>query len=137
VLRTEEDFYILDFEGDPARPLAERRARHSPLMDVAGMVRSYSYAAYAALFATAVNRPDDIALLEPWANAWQHWVTDAFLREYRSTIGAAPIVPRDDAFAALLRAYAIDKALRELTYELNHRPEWARIPLAGLVKMMA
>lgn len=136
VLRNEEDFFILDFEGEPARPLAERRAKHSPLKDVAGMVRSFSYAAYAALFAFAVHAPDDFPLLEPWASAWQHWVADAFVREYRNTLGDARIVPGTEAFAVLLRAFTLDKALYELAYELNNRPEWLRIPLSGLLRMM-
>ena len=119
------------------RPLAERRAKQSPLKDVAGMMRSFSYAAYAALFAFTVHAPDDVALLEPWAAAWQHWVGDAFLREYRSTVAAAPWAPADEAFSVLLRALMLDKALYELTYELNNRPEWVRIPLAGLLNMSA
>ena len=82
MLRTEEDFVILDFEGEPARSIAERRAKQSPLKDVAGMVRSFSYAAYAALFAFTVHAPDDYAPLEPWADTWQHWAADAFLSGY-------------------------------------------------------
>jgi maltose alpha-D-glucosyltransferase / alpha-amylase len=135
VLRTEEDFFILGFKGDPARPLAERKARHSPLKDIAGMLRSFSYAAYAALFAFTVHAPDDVARLEPWAEAWQHWVSDAFLREYQSVVAVAPWAPGDGAFSALLRALTLDKALYELTYELNNRPEWVRIPVAGLLNM--
>jgi maltose alpha-D-glucosyltransferase/alpha-amylase len=137
VLRTEEDFIILDFEGEPARPLAERRAKQSPLKDIAGMVRSYSYAAYAALFAFTVHAPGDFELLEPWAVAWQYWVADMFIREYRNRLGEMAIVPDREAFPVMLRAFTLDKALYELAYELNHRPEWVRIPLAGLLQLNA
>jgi len=136
VLRTEEDFVILDFEGEPARSLAERRAKHSPLKDVAGMVRSFSYAAYAALFAFTLHTPDDYALLEPWADTWSRWAADAFLTAYRSTVGASPMVPSGDAFVALLRAFVLEKALYELAYELNNRPDWVRIPLTGIRKLI-
>jgi maltose alpha-D-glucosyltransferase/alpha-amylase len=136
VLRTEEDFFIIDFEGEPARSLAERRAKHSPFKDVAGMLRSYSYAAYAALFAFTVHTPDSFELLEPWSAAWQRWIGDAFLREYRATLGEAPIAPQGEAFTAVLHAMILDKALYELSYELNNRPEWVRIPMAGLLKMV-
>jgi maltose alpha-D-glucosyltransferase/alpha-amylase len=136
VLRTEEDFVILDFEGEPARPLAERRAKYSPLKDVAGMQRSFSYAAYAALFAFTVHAPDDFPVLEPWATAWQHWISDAFLREYRETMAGTRLVPDGESFAVLLRALLLDKGLYELGYELNNRPEWLRIPLTGLLKML-
>ena len=136
VLRAEEDFVLLDFEGEPARSLAERRARQSPLKDVAGMIRSYSYAAYAALFAFTLHAPDDFAPLEPWAEAWQYWSADAFLRGYRSVLDGSDLVPPADAFGVLLRAFALDKALYELRYELNNRPDWVRIPLTGLLKLM-
>jgi maltose alpha-D-glucosyltransferase / alpha-amylase len=131
VLRAEDDFVILDFEGEPARSIAERRAKQSPLKDVAGMLRSYSYAAYAALFMFTVHAPDDLALLRPWADAWRHWTSEAFVAGYRETIDALPLVP-NAAFDVLLRAFSIDKALYELGYELNARPDWVRIPLIGI-----
>jgi maltose alpha-D-glucosyltransferase / alpha-amylase len=137
VLRTEEDFVILDFEGEPSRPIAERRGKQSPLKDVAGMVRSYSYAAYAALFAFTVNAPDEYTLLESWAETWQHWVAQAFLDGYVSTIGDSPLMPRSDVWQVLLRAFVLDKALYELGYELNNRPDWVRIPLIGIRKLAA
>jgi maltose alpha-D-glucosyltransferase/alpha-amylase len=133
VLRTEEDFVILDFEGEPARSIAERRAKHSPLKDVAGMLRSYSYAAYAALFAFSVHAPAEQAALEPWADAWQHWTGEAFLKGYTTTAGVSPLLPDSEpAHRALLEAFTLDKALYELGYELNNRPDWVRIPLIGV-----
>jgi len=137
VLRTEEDFVIIDFEGDPAQSIAERRAPQSPLKDVAGMIRSYGYAAYAALFAFAVHAPEDYAALEPWAGTWAHWAADAFLQSYLAAIGPASLLPRDPAAQTrLLAAFALDKTCRELGYELHNRPDWLRIPLAGLHKLI-
>jgi maltose alpha-D-glucosyltransferase/alpha-amylase len=137
VLRTEEDFVILDFEGEPARSIAERRAKQSALKDVAGMIRSYSYAAHAALLAFTVHAPDDYALLEPWAETWHYWVADAFLKGYTSAIEHALLLPRDDSGRhALLSAFILDKALYELGYELNNRPDWVRIPLIGIRKLI-
>jgi maltose alpha-D-glucosyltransferase/alpha-amylase len=137
VLRTEEDFVILDFEGDPAQSMAERRAKQSPLKDVAGMIRSYGYAAYAALFAFGVHTPDDYAALEPWAGTWEHWAAYAFLKGYTAVIDDTPLLPRDaGARCALLSAFALDKALRELGYELHNRPDWVRVPLVGVHKLI-
>jgi trehalose synthase-fused probable maltokinase len=132
VLRTEEDFVILDFEGEPARPLEERRAKQSPLKDLAGMARSYSYAAYSALFSFTTNAPDDYTLLEPWAEAWQHWAAEAFLGGYATAIGDRPLAPSQGVWRPLLAAFTLDKALYELGYELNNRPDWVRIPLMGI-----
>jgi maltose alpha-D-glucosyltransferase/alpha-amylase len=135
VLRTDDDFVILDFEGEPGRTLDERRAKHSPLKDVAGMLRSFSYAAYAALFAFTVYAPDDDAVLETWGETWQHWASQAFLASYRATLGSSTLVPAGADFDVLLHAMMLDKALYELGYELNNRPEWVRIPLAGILKL--
>jgi maltose alpha-D-glucosyltransferase / alpha-amylase len=136
VLRAEEDFVILDFEGEPDRSIVQRRAKQSPLKDVAGMIRSYSYAAYAALFAFTIHTPDSQTALEPWADTWQYWVADAFLSGYRATVGGSPLVPQAGRWDRLLRAFVIDKALYELGYEVNHRPEWVRIPLIGIHKLI-
>src|SRR5262249_23933228 len=123
VLRAEDDFVILDFEGEPARSIAERRAKQSPLRDVAGILRSYSYAAYDALFMVTVHTPDDVPVLRPWAETWRHWTSEAFVGGYREVVEGLPLVP-PAAFDRLLRAFSIDKALYELAYELNARPDW-------------
>jgi maltose alpha-D-glucosyltransferase/alpha-amylase len=135
VLRTEEDFVILDFEGEPARPLAERREKQPPLKDVAGMVRSFSYAAYAALLAFSIHSADSYRVLEPWADTWQHWASRSFLAGYRATMAQSGLVPQDPAFFAMLDTLVLDKALYELGYELNNRPDWIRIPLTGILKL--
>jgi maltose alpha-D-glucosyltransferase/alpha-amylase len=138
VLRVENDYIILDFEGEPARSLAQRRAKQSPLKDVAGMLRSYHYAAYAGLFAATPNRPEDFLRFEPWAELWFRWVSAAFLRAYRSTAGATPLLPAETAiFAFLLDAFMLDKAFYELNYELNNRPDWVRIPLRGILTLLS
>ena len=93
VLWAEGDFYILDFEGEPARPLAERRLKQSPLKDVAGMIRSFHYAAYAGLFAHTASRRAEFEHLEPWARIWQTWTTAAFLRGYFTAAAGAPFIP--------------------------------------------
>jgi maltose alpha-D-glucosyltransferase/alpha-amylase len=101
------------------------------------MVRSFGYAAYAALFAFAVHAPDDYAPLEPWADTWERWAADAFLNGYMATAGGTPLLPRDIGDrTALLDAFTLDKALYELAYELNNRPEWVRIPLVGIRKLV-
>jgi maltose alpha-D-glucosyltransferase/alpha-amylase len=137
VLWVEGDYYIFDFEGEPVRPLAERREKQSPLKDVAGMIRSFSYAAYAALFAHAATRPGEFERLEPWARIWQSWTTAAFLRAYFDTVDRALFVPANPVHRdALLRRFVLAKALYELNYELNNRPDWIRIPLWGIFDML-
>ncbi|MGB7169896.1 MAG: maltose alpha-D-glucosyltransferase [Acidobacteriaceae bacterium] len=136
VLRSRGDFVILDFEGEPARPLAERRAKYSPLKDVAGMLRSFSYAAFVALTKYTTRRPEEYVQLESWARLWESSVSGAFLGSYRETVLGAPIVPEaPEDFQALLEIYMLDKALYELVYELNNRPAWIRIPLHGILSL--
>jgi maltose alpha-D-glucosyltransferase/alpha-amylase len=136
VLYANNDFFILDFEGEPARSLAERRAKYSPLKDVAGMLRSFSYAAYAGLLAHTARRPDDLERLEAWANLWEEWSSAVFLKAYRETAGGASFLPADERqFQRLLDAYLLDKALYELLYELNNRPSWVRIPLRSILSL--
>jgi maltose alpha-D-glucosyltransferase / alpha-amylase len=136
VLRSRGDFVILDFEGEPARSLEERRAKHSPLKDVAGMLRSFSYAAFAALTHYITRRPAALEQLEPWARLWESSVSAEFLRAWRENAGASPMVPAArEHFDELLEIYMLDKALYELMYELNNRPAWIRIPLHGILSL--
>ena len=137
VLRVENDFAILDFEGEPARSIAQRRIKHSPLKDVAGMIRSFSYAAHAALASFTARRPDDLTRLEPWAALWEEWTAAAFLKSYRQAAAGSGFVPADPGIlAALLEAYILEKAIYELRYDLNNRPSWVRIPVRGILTLL-
>jgi hypothetical protein len=138
VLKSADGFAILDFEGEPVRPLAERRRKQCALKDVAGMLRSIAYAARAGLLAAVKGAPDDAAIarrLAPWAERWLETVRAGFLEGYLAETWQrqASFLPRDRAqLDAVLRVFELDKAVYELTYELNHRPAWVRIPLEGL-----
>jgi maltose alpha-D-glucosyltransferase/alpha-amylase len=129
VLLASNDFLIIDFEGEPARPLEERRAKHSALRDVAGMLRSFSYARWTALDRTARNA-EDFARLAPLAAAWEAEARRTFLDAYDQTAGGGHAAL--DAARGLLPLFELEKALYELGYEINNRPAWVRIPLAGL-----
>ena len=140
VLVTGDDFVLIDFEGEPARPLTERRRKQSPLQDVAGLLRSFHYAAYAPLLGVK-PRPNAASLsldtLRPWAYFWKTWVSAAFLRSYLTTAREAPFLSRDpQEVAAILGAHLLEKAVYELGYELNNRPSWVRIPLSGIVQLI-
>jgi maltose alpha-D-glucosyltransferase/alpha-amylase len=145
VLYTGKDFVIIDFEGEPVRSLSERRLKRPALRDVAGMVRSFHYAANTLLLSQAIGRstllgtlrPEDAARLRPWANAWCGWVSTAFVSAYREVAGQAPFVPSlDEEFELLLRAFLMEKAVYELRDELARRPAWVTIPLAGIEQLM-
>jgi maltose alpha-D-glucosyltransferase/alpha-amylase len=136
VLRARNDFVILDFEGEPARPLAQRRAKYSPLKDVAGMLRSFSYAANSTLMTYTMRHPEDFASLAPWARLWEQTVAAEFLSSYRQTAEPGNVLPEsDEGFRRLLDACLLEKGMYELMYELNNRPTWVRIPLAGILAL--
>jgi maltose alpha-D-glucosyltransferase/alpha-amylase len=136
VLRVGNDWIILDFEGEPARPLPDRRARQSPLKDVAGMLRSFSYAAQAAYLNHTARRPHDAEKLEIWASFWEKAIAAEFLRRYCETVAGHGIIPNETgAFWTLLDAFVLDKAVYELNYEINNRPAWVKIPLAGILAL--
>jgi maltose alpha-D-glucosyltransferase/alpha-amylase len=141
VLYTGFDFVIIDFEGEPARALSERRVKRSPLQDVAGMLRSFHYAAFAPLLGTSANKPLDAKRFEQmrvWAESWNAQVADSFLAEYFKTSGAAPFLPENPAETSkLLELYVLEKAIYELGYELNNRPDWVGLPLEGISKLLA
>ncbi|MGE0401675.1 MAG: maltose alpha-D-glucosyltransferase [Kofleriaceae bacterium] len=136
VLWTGEDFKIIDFEGEPGRPLSQRRVKRQPLRDVSGMLRSLRYASAAALRSS--QRPEDIPRMEPWAHAWTHWVTASFLGGYLEKAQGTRLLPRTDAdLALLLEFFLLEKCIYEIGYELNNRPDWVEIPLRGLLELMA
>ena len=143
VLNTGKDFIIIDFEGEPARSISDRRIKRSPLRDVAGMLRSFHYAAYTALFkqtatgtAQGTGR-EELSALEPWALYWFFWVSCAFLKSYFQVVGQAPFLPRDrEDLPIMLRAFLLEKAMYEVAYELNNRPDWVRIPLQAIPQLL-
>jgi len=139
VLHTGNDFIIIDFEGEPARSLGERRIKHSPLRDVAGMLRSFHYATHVALRGqtSTVVRSEDLPVLGQWARAWYLWVSSAFLRAYVDLMANTPVLPsRPDDIAVMLDAYLLQKALYEVNYELNNRPDWLTVPLQGVLQVL-
>jgi maltose alpha-D-glucosyltransferase/alpha-amylase len=137
VLLAQNDFIITDFEGEPARTMEERRAKHSPLRDIAGMLRSFSYVAAAAVSHATTERPGDRAHLGPLAQEWIIAASGAFLNGYRTNITGCPSWPADPDHANwLIEIFLIEKALYELRYELDNRPEWLEIPLYGLLRLI-
>jgi maltose alpha-D-glucosyltransferase/alpha-amylase len=140
VLFTGRDFVILDFEGEPSRSLSERRLKRSPFRDVAGMLRSFQYAAYVKLFeevAAGVVSPQAVLDLEGWALYWERWVSAAFLQAYLRRVHGADLLPASrDERAVLLDSYLLEKAIYEMGYELNNRPDWLRIPLRGMRQIL-
>ncbi len=137
VLVVRDDWMLIDFEGEPLRSLEERRAKHSPLRDVAGMLRSFDYAGWATLFNATEDRPEDFEQLRPVVDAWKERAIDAYLTGYQEAVAGSPSYPTDaDEAQALLDLFLIEKAAYEIRYEIGNRPAWLRIPLSGLQTLL-
>ena len=137
VLRQGTDWILIDFEGEPLRPLSERQEKHSPLKDVAGMLRSLAYAAMHVLYSRDETRAAERAGLTARLHAWQEWTQAAFLHGYRDRAAGASFLPaREKHLELLLTSFLLHKAFYETGYELNNRPDWLRIPLEGIVSLI-
>ena len=140
VLFTGKDFVIIDFEGEPTRPLTQRRIKCSPLRDVAGMIRSFNYAAHTALAkqTSLRDKPESTyPLLYQWAQYWYVWVSGVFLNAYLDAVSQAGLLPKNaDHLKIILEAYLLEKAIYEVGYELNNRPDWLKVPLQGILQIL-
>ena len=141
VLYTGKDFLIIDFEGNPGRPMSERRLKHSGFRDVASMIRSLHYASHAALYGKVPGIvPSGAALpeLEKWARAWYRSVSAGFVRGYLERAGNADLMPQSrEQRRAMIIAFVLEKALQDVEYEAEHRPDWARLPIRGIIDLLA
>jgi maltose alpha-D-glucosyltransferase/alpha-amylase len=140
VLWTGKDFIIIDFEGEPHRSLGERRLKRSPLRDVAGMIRSFQYAAATGQRRHMARGGADSSAVQQVAAIWERAAAGTFLRAYLEAARAAPthLVPESEgAVTALLRLWLFEKALYEISYELNSRPDWAEIPLRAALALLS
>jgi maltose alpha-D-glucosyltransferase/alpha-amylase len=140
VLFTGKDFIIIDFEGEPARPLGERRMKRSPLRDVAGMLQSFNYAITLAFRNEVENgliRPDNQQVMEQWSQFWFEWVSNTYMNTYLATASDASFIPKtNQELQVLLDAYLFEKSIYELGYELNNRPDWVDIPLKRILQLL-
>jgi maltose alpha-D-glucosyltransferase/alpha-amylase len=133
VLYTGKDFVITDFEGEPARSFSERRLKRSPLRDVAGMIRSFHYAAYGSLFLDNQIRQEDYPKLMPFVEQWYHYMSGFFMEAYLETVKGSSFIPKEKGdLEILMTTFLLEKAVYELNYELNNRPDWVIIPLRGI-----
>jgi maltose alpha-D-glucosyltransferase/alpha-amylase len=141
VLHAGKDFVIIDFEGEPARPLSERRRKRSALRDVAGMLRSFHYAAMGSMLdhlRAGTLSSSMLDALGPWARLWEVWASWAYLKGYLDRASGADFIPREgEELRILLDSFLLDKAIYELGYEMNNRPDWVAIPLQGISQVLS
>jgi maltose alpha-D-glucosyltransferase/alpha-amylase len=136
-LFTGKDFVFIDFEGVPAKSLSERRLKHSPLRDVAGMIHSFRYAAITTLVQHGASHPDDMLMLEPWLEAWYVYVSGSYLKAYLHVLKNSPLIPADRTeLALMLRCFLIQKAVYELGAEMINRPAWFDLSLRGIEMLL-
>ncbi|MBA4155927.1 MAG: maltose alpha-D-glucosyltransferase [Gemmatimonadetes bacterium] len=132
-----DEWVVLDYEGEPARPISQRRVKHSPLRDVAGMLRSFNYAVRMAL---GEHESSDLRIrnaLEGWAAGWEREIRTIFLDAYRSAAAGSAFLPEDpDVLDRLVAVFELDKAVYELGYEVNNRPDWIWVPVQGIRTIM-
>jgi maltokinase len=126
VLWSGEDWLVIDFEGEPARSLPERRQKRSPLRDVAGMLRSFAYAASASEILKGAAAPE----------GWETRARELFLEGYFEHVEPSLVPPGQEARNRLMAVFELEKAVYELRYELNNRPAWVGIPVAGIVRIL-
>ncbi|NTW00879.1 MAG: maltose alpha-D-glucosyltransferase [Oscillochloris sp.] len=140
VLFTGKDFMIIDFEGEPVRSISERRIKRSPLRDVAGMLRSFQYAAYSSYFSRTSGmavQAEEAARLRQWADFWCFWVSVAYLGSYIEHARGAPFMPTTRAdLETLLEMFILEKVVYEVSYEMNNRPTWLGIPISGILRQV-
>jgi maltose alpha-D-glucosyltransferase/alpha-amylase len=138
VLVVRNDVFIVDFEGAPQLPLAERRRKHSVIRDTAGMLRSFDYAAWSALDRATQSQPDRRNELQQAARLWRDDASRSFLNTYKLTMAGCPLWPEDEGVASrLLTLFQIEKATLEIAYELGNRPDWVLVPLRGLQTLLS
>lgn len=142
VLFTGKDFIIIDFEGEPARSMQQRRTKRSALRDVAGMARSFHYAALSGWHACVERRLSselEVSDFESWIDSWHKWMSAIFIHSYYQAVKSKPDIvgtsPKE--LSSLLNVLILEKAAYEIGYELNNRPRWAGIPLAGICQVLA
>jgi maltose alpha-D-glucosyltransferase/alpha-amylase len=137
VIAVQNDFYFIDFEGEPGRPLAARRRKSSPLRDVAGMIRSFDYAATAAVRQLGESRPAAVPRMNALAEAWRQRAIDGFRAAYRKEMRGCPSYPASKLQAkALVDFFTLEKAVYEVSYELANRPAWVAIPINGILRVV-
>ena len=138
VLATEDDLVIIDFEGEPESTITQRKIKHSPLKDVAGMIRSYHYAVSAKLFNSAETSTIDPIVLQRAADRWYKLIKDTYLEEYLAVFGTPhPLFKDTNEINYLLLFHLLEKAVYEIGYEVNYRPSWVKIPLKGIAEVLA
>jgi maltose alpha-D-glucosyltransferase/alpha-amylase len=137
MLVVKEDVVIIDFEGEPRRSIEERRRKAPPARDLAGLIRSIDYSATAALMRALESSPDQHGKVEQALDAWRERSVAAVLEAYRKSLVDPRLWPSDPADAGLLDFFLLEKVLYEIEYELAHRPDWLRVPLIGMARILS